>query len=73
MMPAHSLLLALVVAMGGTDVALETADVVLMKNELSRLSQAIRLSKRMNRIVKQNVIFSLAVIAMLICSNFMQF
>jgi cation transport ATPase len=30
----------------GTDVALETADVVLMKNELSRLSQAIRLSKR---------------------------
>ncbi|MDG1601210.1 HAD-IC family P-type ATPase, partial [Bacillus cereus] len=62
------------VAMGeGTDVALETADVVLMKNELSRLSQAIRLSKRMNRIVKQNVIFSLAVIAMLICSNFLQF
>nr|MBR9646790.1 hypothetical protein [Streptococcus sp. 11-4097] len=36
-------------------------------------SQAIRLSKRMNRIVKQNVIFSLAVIAMLICSNFLQF
>ncbi|PEX82340.1 heavy metal translocating P-type ATPase [Bacillus cereus] len=62
------------VAMGeGTDVALETADVVLMKNELSRLSQAIRLSKRMNRIVKQNVIFSLTVIAMLICSNFLQF
>ncbi|MDM5186932.1 heavy metal translocating P-type ATPase [Bacillus sp. DX4.1] len=62
------------VAMGeGTDVALETADVVLMKNELSRLAQAIRLSKRMNRIVKQNVIFSLTVIAMLICSNFLQF
>ncbi|PFE04573.1 heavy metal translocating P-type ATPase [Bacillus cereus] len=62
------------VAMGeGTDVALETADVVLMKNELSRLAQAIRLSKRMNRIVKQNIIFSLTVIAMLICSNFLQF
>ncbi|MEN1938138.1 heavy metal translocating P-type ATPase [Paenibacillus sp. 102] len=62
------------VAMGeGTDVALETADVVLMKNELSRLAQAIRLSKRMNRIVKQNVILSLAVITMLICSNFLQF
>ncbi|PFA20409.1 heavy metal translocating P-type ATPase [Bacillus cereus] len=62
------------VAMGeGTDVALETADVVLMKNELSRLAQAIRLSKRMNRIVKQNIIFSLAVIALLICSNFLQF
>jgi Cd2+/Zn2+-exporting ATPase len=61
------------IAMGeGTDVALETADVVLMKNELTRLAQAIRLSKRMNVIVKQNVIFSLTVIALLICSNFLQ-
>lgn len=62
------------VAMGeGTDVALETADVILMKNELSRLAQAVRLSKRMNRVIKQNVIFSLTVIALLICSNFLQF
>lgn len=62
------------IAMGeGTDVALETADVVLMKNELFRLAQAIRLSKRMNAIVKQNVVFSLAVIMLLICSNFLQF
>ncbi|MCP8969898.1 heavy metal translocating P-type ATPase [Ectobacillus ponti] len=61
------------IAMGeGTDVALETADVVLMKNELSRIAQAIRLSKRMNVIVKQNVVFSLSVIALLICSNFLQ-
>ncbi|RWZ58158.1 cadmium-translocating P-type ATPase [Halobacillus fulvus] len=61
------------VAMGeGTDVALETADVVLMKNDLPRLSQAIQLSTRMNRIVKQNIIFSIAVIMMLIISNFLQ-
>lgn len=61
------------IAMGeGTDVALETADVVLMKSDLSRLAQAIRLSKRMNVIVKQNVIFSLSVIILLICSNFFQ-
>ncbi|MDQ0201664.1 P-type E1-E2 ATPase [Neobacillus ginsengisoli] len=61
------------IAMGeGTDVALETADVVLMKNDLSPLAQAIRLSKRMNTIVKQNVIFSLSVILLLICSNFFQ-
>lgn len=61
------------IAMGeGTDVALETADVVLMKNDLSRLAQAIRISKRFNTIVKQNVIFSLSVITLLICSNFFQ-
>jgi Zn2+/Cd2+-exporting ATPase len=61
------------IAMGeGTDVALETADVVLMKNDLTRISEAINLSKRMNRIIKQNVIFSLTVIMLLISSNFFQ-
>ena len=45
------------IAMGqGSDVALETADVVLMKNELSPIAEAVRLSKRMNRIIKQNVL-----------------
>ncbi|MFD2045285.1 heavy metal translocating P-type ATPase [Ornithinibacillus salinisoli] len=61
------------VAMGeGTDVALETADVVLMKNNLDRITGTIRLSRRMNRIVKQNIFFSLTVITILICSNFFQ-
>lgn len=61
------------IAMGeGTDVALETADVVLMKNELTGLTKMIRLSRKMNTIIKQNVIFSLAVICLLICSNFLQ-
>jgi len=61
------------IAMGeGTDVALETADVVLMRNELAKIPNAIRLSARMNRIVKQNIIFSLSVIAALITSNFFQ-
>ncbi|WP_409253153.1 heavy metal translocating P-type ATPase [Bacillus sp. SCS-153A] len=61
------------VAMGeGTDVALETADIVLMKNDLTRLAEAVRLSKKMQRIVKQNIIFSLAVIFILIASNFLQ-
>jgi len=59
------------IAMGeGTDVALETADVVLMKNNLSRLPQAVDLSRRMNRVVKQNIIFAVAVISLLIGSNF---
>ncbi len=61
------------IAMGeGTDVALETADIVLMKNDLTRISYAIKLSRKMQRIVKQNVFFSVAVIALLIISNFMQ-
>ena len=57
---------------GGTDVALETADVILMKNDLPRIAEAINLSKRMNKIVKQNVIFSISIIMILISSNFLQ-
>ncbi|MBU8880516.1 cadmium-translocating P-type ATPase [Bacillus sp. FJAT-29790] len=61
------------IAMGeGSDVALETADVVLMKNDLPRIAEAINLSRKMNRIIKQNVIFSITVIMLLIASNFLQ-
>ncbi|MCM3177046.1 heavy metal translocating P-type ATPase [Cytobacillus horneckiae] len=61
------------IAMGeGTDVALETADVVLMKNDLPKIAEAIELSRRMNKIIKQNVIFSITVIMFLIASNFLQ-
>ena len=60
------------ISMGeGTDVALETADVVLMKNYLPRIADTVRLSKRMNRIVRQNMVFSVAVIILLIASNFL--
>ncbi|MFC5542052.1 heavy metal translocating P-type ATPase [Ureibacillus sp. FSL W7-1570] len=57
---------------GGTDVALETADIVLMKNNLSKIAYAVKLGRKMQRIVKQNVIFSTSVIALLIISNFLQ-
>jgi len=61
------------VAMGdGTGVALETSDVVLMKNDLSKITDAIRLSKKMNKIVKQNIVFSVLMIMLLIASNFLQ-
>lgn len=61
------------ISMGeGTDVALETADVVLMKNHLPRIADTVRLSQRMNRIVRQNIIFSITVILLLIASNFFQ-
>lgn len=62
------------IAMGeGTDVAMEVSDMVLMKNDLTKLMYSHRLAKKMKRIVRQNIIFSLAVIAVLIASNFLQF
>ncbi|HLR60013.1 MAG TPA: heavy metal translocating P-type ATPase [Pseudogracilibacillus sp.] len=61
------------IAMGeGTDVALETADMVLMKNDLAKINDTIDLSKKMNRIIKQNIYFSITVIALLIISNLVQ-
>jgi Cd2+/Zn2+-exporting ATPase len=49
------------VAMGakGTDVALETADVALMSDDLGRVPEAIGLGKRALRIIAQNAIFAL--------------
>ncbi|MFP4457338.1 MAG: heavy metal translocating P-type ATPase [Clostridia bacterium] len=45
----------------GTDTAIETADIVLMSDDLSKLSYAMNLSKRALKIIKQNVMFSLLV------------
>ncbi|HKG25980.1 MAG TPA: heavy metal translocating P-type ATPase [Thermomicrobiales bacterium] len=58
------------VAMGGagTDVALETADVVLMADDLTKLPYAIALSRRTRRTIVQNLAFSLSVIAVLVTS-----
>lgn len=61
------------IAMGkGTDVALETADVVLMKDDLTQIASTIKLSRKMKRIVKQNISFSICVMLILIVSNFFQ-
>jgi Cd2+/Zn2+-exporting ATPase len=54
---------------GGTDVALETADVVLMSSNLAMLPFALLLSRRANRIIRQNVIFSISVILSLVLST----
>lgn len=61
------------IAMGaaGTDVALETADVVLMSDDLTKLPYMIQLARRAKTVVWQNIIFSLAVIAMLVSSVFL--
>ena len=51
------------VAMGGigSDAAIEAADVVLMKDKIEEISEAIRVSRRTNMILWQNIIFSLGV------------
>jgi len=51
------------IAMGamGTDAAIETADIALMSDELSKIPWLIRHSRRVLRVIKQNITFSLGV------------
>ncbi len=60
------------IAMGaaGTDVALETADLVLMGDKLELIPYALRLSQKARRVVWQNISFSLLVIVMLLLGAF---
>nr|WP_188207094.1 heavy metal translocating P-type ATPase [Alkalibacillus aidingensis] len=61
------------IAMGsGTDVAIETADMVLMNSKLENITLSFNLSSRLNRIIKQNLVFSIGVIIVLIVANFSQ-
>ncbi|MCL4294566.1 MAG: cadmium-translocating P-type ATPase [Anaerolineae bacterium] len=56
------------VAMGaaGTDVALETADVALMADDLEKLAYALKLAKRNQAVVNQNLVLSAIVIGVLV-------
>jgi Cd2+/Zn2+-exporting ATPase len=60
------------IAMGctGTDVTLETADVVLTADELRQLPYAIGLARKAQRSVWQNPAFSLSVITLLTVTAF---
>jgi Cd2+/Zn2+-exporting ATPase len=60
------------IAMGGagTDVALEVADVVLMRDDLKALPLAFWLSRRARRRVRQNMAFAFGVIVLLAASSF---
>ena len=51
------------IAMGGlgSDAAIEAADVVLMTDEPSKIVDAIKISKKTMRIVKQNIIFAISI------------
>ncbi|GAB4365515.1 MAG: cation-translocating P-type ATPase [Methylohalobius crimeensis] len=56
------------VAMGaaGTDAAIEAADIALMADDLAKLVDALRLGRRARRVSRQNIVFSLLVLAALI-------
>jgi Cd2+/Zn2+-exporting ATPase len=59
------------IAMGisGTDVALETADVVLTSDDLEKISYAVALGRQALRVVKQNLVFGLGMIVVLVASD----
>ena len=61
------------IAMGGlgSDAAIEAADVVIMTDEPSKIASSVQISKKTMRIVKQNIVFAIAVkIGVLIFSAF---
>lgn len=60
------------IAMGGagTDVAIETADVILMSDDLRKIPFALGLARRARQVVWQNLAFALAMIVVLVISTF---
>lgn len=63
------------IAMGaaGTDVALETADVVLMSSDLSRIAYAIGLSQKARRVMLQNIVFAIGMMTILVIAALLPF
>jgi Cd2+/Zn2+-exporting ATPase len=61
------------IAMGaaGSTVALETCDIALMSDDLGRVPFAVRLSRATSRIIRQNLIASLGIVAFLILATFL--
>lgn len=58
------------VAMGsGTNIAIDVADVVLLKNDLNQFAYAHRLSKKLRSVIIQNIIIALVVIVFLTIMN----
>ena len=55
----------------GSTVALETCDIALMSDDLGRVPFAVRLSRATSRIIRQNLIASLAIVAFLILATFL--
>lgn len=63
------------IAMGaaGSDIALETADIALMGDDLAKLPVVIGLSRQASRIIRQNLYLSLGMVAFLIPATIVGF
>lgn len=57
--------------MSGSGTAIEVADVVLMNDNIEEIAWSIKQSRRAARVVKQNIIFAISVITLLIAGNFL--
>ena len=58
------------VSMGrGTDIAMDVSDIILLKDDLSKLSYAHKVSLKLRRIVWQNILFSMGVVLLLLVLN----
>lgn len=55
---------------GGTDVAMETADVILINDDIASIPFAVNLGRRSSRVIKQNIVFAIMVALTLITLNF---
>lgn len=55
---------------GGTDVAMETADIILIADNIENIPFAINLGRRASSVIKQNIVFAIAVALTLITLNF---
>ena len=56
------------IAMGtaGSDIAIETADIALMADDLDKLTEAVRIGHRTRRIVRQNLVLSFVILTVLV-------
>jgi Cd2+/Zn2+-exporting ATPase len=62
------------VAMGsGTDASLETADIIMMNDNLLHIPYLMTMAKHMQTIIRQNVVFSISVIVLLLITNLFGF
>jgi heavy metal translocating P-type ATPase len=59
------------IAMGaaGSDVALETADIALLSDDLRRLGEAVRLAQATKRVIRQNLGFALGIMAVMVVAT----